>query len=212
MTSFGFPWWVYIISIIRLWLKGYSLHIFAFKRSIIVNEDPRILSNTVIEVVEKMHSLRIKHDGMGVEDVGAIGNSLGAYMVFNNCSRHSLDNVILNGGGSISDMLFKPLRPIFEKVRKAYVSKGYDKKYVDSLWADIDDPAKGEETLALNILLQRSTQDDTIIPTSTTKFIEAFKRSSANLILEENTKSHIGSVFVNSTRVKRIDKFLSKQE
>ncbi len=210
MTSFGLPWWVYITSILRLRLKGYELVVYDFDRIVIDNDNPQVLLNTVSSVVKDMHKRRTEYENNDVLVVGGVGNSLGAYMLYNYCLNFPLNNIVLNGGGSISDMIFQPINSQFKKINEKYVSKGFSNKSVDKLWAEIDDIKLAENVRANNVLIYRSIHDDTIPPSSTKRFIDAFNKSEADLTVIEDKKTHVGSVMSNSFKIKQIYRFLSK--
>ena len=211
LTSYAFPWWVYIVPIWRFRKRGYEVVLYDFDNAIVENDDPTILPNTTLNVVSDMARRRKDYEASGITTFHAIGNSLGSYMVFNYAIRYPLTAIVLNGGGSIADILFHHVDGSWKRAADAYLQKGYDQQKLRKLWADFEDPKLGKKVQADKILITWSRNDGTIPSDSTVAFVAAIKTSGKKVFTETDDRSHVLSVIRNSFKVKKLYTFLNSK-
>jgi pimeloyl-ACP methyl ester carboxylesterase len=209
LTSYAFPWWVYAVPIGRFRRMGYEVVVYDFNDALIKNEDPSILPKTIIDIVDDISTRRKEYQSRGVHTFHGIGNSLGSYVVFNYAIRYSLHAMVLNGGGSIADIIFHHKDGSWKKIANAYTQKGYDKQRLRELWAEYDLPTLGQKIKAEKVLITWSLNDGTIPRTSSEGFIAELKASGKQMSVKTDNLPHVLSVISNSTRVKSIYRFLN---
>lgn len=209
LTSYAFPWWVYIIPIIRFRRMGYEVVVYDLHDAILENIDPNILPSTTTKLIEDMASRQSQYEANGIKIFHGIGNSLGSYLIFNYALRYQLQALVLNGGGSIADVIFHAKNGSWKKIASAYAEIGFDHKKLHALWAEFDLPTLGKNIKASRVLLAYSLKDGTIPLESTEGIRDGLYASGKEIYAKTDNLPHILSVVSNSFRVKSLYKFLN---
>lgn len=209
LTSYAFPWWVYSLSIFSFTRLGYEVVVYDFPDTIVENDNPDILPKTILGLIEDMQRRQQDYQAKGISTFHGIGNSLGSYLLFNFVLRYPLDAIVLNGGGSISDVIFHAQSGSWKKIATAYSQKGYDYSKLRKLWAEFDLPTLGKNIKADRVLIMWSLRDGTIPRRSTEGFIIGMQSSGKQVTSTTDSLPHIYSVIKNSLRIKLLYRFLN---
>lgn len=201
-TSYGFPWWVYYLQIHMYRYFGYEVVVYDYSNKVLDNEDPKILPMVVEDVVKDMKIRVESYESRGIKIFHGIGNSLGSYFVYNYALRNYLAAIMLNAGGSVSDI-------IFHNNKMSYKKQGYDKAAIDKLWSKYDSPELGQNIHTEKTLITLSRNDKTIPPESSRKLVESIQASQSHVVVKYDSLPHVASVVLNSWRLFSISKFFN---
>lgn len=209
LTSYAFPWWVYAIPIARFRRMGYEVVVYDFHDTLLDNDDPTVLPTTTRKLIQDMADKQKQYEARGIKTFHGIGNSLGSYLIFNYALRYPLNAVVLNGGGSIADVIFHHRSGSWKRIADRYTKKGYNRKKLYELWAEFDLPTLGKNIKAEKILMTWSLKDGVIPRSSTEGFAAGIKASDKEMFQEIDNLPHILSVANNSFKVRKLYKFLN---
>lgn len=209
VTSYAFPWWVYAIPIVRFRRMGYEVVVYDLHDEIVADIDPNILPSTATKLIEDMAHKQNEYEVKGIKTFHGIGNSLGSYLIFNYALRHPLQALVLNGGGSIADVIFHAKGGSWKNIANAYTEKGFDHKKLQTFWAEFDLPTLGKKMKADKVLLAYSLKDGTIPLDSTVGFRDGLRASGKEIYTKTDNLPHVLSVVSNSFRVRSLYRFLN---
>jgi hypothetical protein len=210
-ASYRFSWRIYWLPVLRLRNRGYEVVVYDIDDFVVESHDPKTLPRAAKELIYDVKTRQNEYKNKGINTYHGVGNSLGSYLLFNCALRVPFDAIVLNGSGSVADVIFSVKKGPLKKTAEQYKLASIDLEKLSDLWKEYDKPDLGKGIKANRILITWSTKDGLVPTNSSRDFIKSIKSSGKKVVVKEDTLPHVGSIFLNSHNVKFLYQFLNAE-